>query len=265
VFVKTNQVSKKIMNNIGETELLVDPFHTDFAGKLNYCTLGKHLLNSAEYHAAARGFGMKALNDSNYTWVLSRLTIEMAEMPVVHEKFILSTWIENVYRLFTNRNYRISSPDGSKIYGYARSVWAMINYSDRLPVDLHQMHGQNMDKYACPEEECPIDKQGRVRPLEDDAFVRSIDMQYSDIDYNGHVNSIKYIEHICDLFPLDYYRTHHLKRIEMAYIAESYFGNTLSFYIRKKSEKQFEIEVRKNSTSDNNISDTVVRCLLIFE
>jgi acyl-ACP thioesterase len=90
-------------------------------------------------------------------------------------------------------------------------------------------------------------------------------MQYSDIDYNGHVNSIKYIEHICDLFPLDYYRTHHLKRIEMAYIAESYFGDTLSFYIRKKSEKQFEIEVRKNSTSDNNISDTVVRCLLIFE
>lgn len=253
------------MDKIGKTELLVDPFHTDFAGRLNYTTLGKHLLNSAEYHASARGFGMKALNDSNYTWVLSRLSIEMDEMPVVHHKFELTTWIENVYRLFTNRNYKISCPETGKVYGYARSIWAMIDYSNRLPVDLHQMHGRNMDQYACPDEECPIEKQGRVRPLSDDLFVKSADMKYSDIDYNGHVNSIKYIEHICDLFTLDFYRGHHLRRIDMAYVAESYFGDVLSFYLQSKDNGVYEAEIRKNATQNGVGGDVVARCLLKFE
>ena len=30
--------------------------------------------------------------------------------------------------------------------------------------------------------------------------------KYSDIDVNGHVNSIKYIEHILDLFPLEQFK-----------------------------------------------------------
>lgn len=253
------------MEKIGKIELVVDPFHTDFAGRLNYTTLGKHLLNSAEYHASARGFGMKALNDANHTWVLSRLTIEMFQMPEVHNNFVLSTWIENVYRLFTNRNYCITSPETGEVYGYARSVWAMINYEDRLPVDLHQMHGENMDQWACPENECPIEKQGRVRPLTDDTFVKIVDMKYSDIDYNGHVNSIKYIEHICDLFPLEYYKEHRLRRIEMAYVAESYFGDKLSLYMLQKDNEHYEVEIRKNSTENGISGEVVARCALAFE
>ena len=253
------------MEKIGNTELLVDPFHTDFAGKLNYTTLGKHLLNSAEYHASARGFGMKALNDSNYTWVLSRLTIEMEEMPSVHQQFLLTTWIENVYRLFTNRNYCISCPKTGKVYGYARSIWAMIDYSNRLPVDLHQMHGQNMDQYACPEKDCPIAKQGRVRPLDDDKFVKRFTTKFSDIDYNGHVNSIKYIEHICDLFTIEHYQKHHLRRVEMAYIAETYFGDSLSIYCQNNGESSYEVEIRKNTNEDGTGGEVVSRCLLVFE
>lgn len=253
------------MDKIGITELVVDPFHTDSAGKLNYETLGKHLLNSAEHHASRRGFGMKVLNDSNYTWVLSRLTIEMNEMPKTYDKFEVKTWIENVYRLFTNRNYCISCPDTGKVYGYARSIWAMINLADRLPVDLHQMHGENMDQWALPEELCPIEKQGRVKPLSDDKLVRTIQTQYSDIDYNGHLNSIKYIEHVCDLFSVDFYKEHRLKRIEMAYIAECYFGDELSFYINYKENGVYEVEVRRISSEKDETAEVVTRCLLKFE
>lgn len=253
------------MEKLGTTQLVVDPFHTDFAGKLNYETLGKHLLNSAEHHASARGFGMKALNDYNYTWVLSRLTIEMEEMPKTYDKFEVKTWIENVYRLFTNRNYCISCPDTGKVYGYARSIWAMINLADRLPVDLHLMHGENMDKWALPDEICPIDKQGRVRPLPDDKLVRTIQTQYSDIDYNGHLNSIKYIEHVCNLFSVDFYKEHRLRRIEMAYIAECYFGDELSFYLKDNGGGVYEVEVRRISSQNAETSEVVTRCLLKFE
>ena len=60
--------------------------------------------------------------------------------------------------------------------------------------------------------------------------------EYSDIDLNGHVNSIKYIEHILDLFPMEMFREKRIRRFEMAYVAESYYGDTLSFYREQTGE-----------------------------
>ncbi len=61
--------------------------------------LGNHLLNCAGFHASERGFGIATLNEDNYTWVLSRLAIDLEEMPYQYEEFTVQTWVENVYRL----------------------------------------------------------------------------------------------------------------------------------------------------------------------
>ncbi len=37
---------------------------------------------------------------------------------------------------------------------------------------------------------------------QDAKLVRTIDTYYNDVDVNGHINSVKYIEHILDLFDL---------------------------------------------------------------
>ena len=82
--------------------------------------------------------------------------------------------------------------------------------------------------------------------------------KYSDIDLNGHVNSIKYIEHILDLFPLDMFREKTLRRFEVAYAAESHYGDVLSFYREQKSENEYDIEVKKNG------AETAIRSKVVF-
>lgn len=248
----------------GHYEFVVEPFHTDFTGRLFMGVLGNHLLNCAGFHAADRGFGMANLHESNYTWVLSRLAVELEEMPEAYSAFAVDTWIENVYRLFTDRNFRITGADG-KVYGYARSVWAMINMDTRKPADLLELHGGRIADYILQDKECPIDKPSRIK-VSAPSPVRSIETQYSDIDINGHVNSIKYIEHILDLFPKDWYADHHLARFEMAYVTESYYGDTLHFFLEEKEPGRiYDIEVRKDTTAgDAPHTETVCRSKLIF-
>ena len=89
--------------------------------------------------------------------------------------------------------------------------------------------------------------------------VATLTAKYSDIDINGHVNSIRYIEHILDLFPIELYQTKRIRRFEMAYVAESYFGNELSFFCDEVSENEFHVEVKKNG------SEVVCRSKVIFE
>lgn len=86
-------------NKIGTYQFVAEPFHVDFNGRLTMGVLGNHLLNCAGFHASDRGFGIATLNEDNYTWVLSRLAIELDEMPYQYEKFSVQTWVENVYRL----------------------------------------------------------------------------------------------------------------------------------------------------------------------
>lgn len=230
-------------NKVGRYEFVAEPFHVDFTGRLTMGVLGNHLLNCAGFHAADRGFGIAELNEDNYTWVLSRLAVELEEMPMQYEQFAVETWVENVYRLFTDRNFAIRGADGRTL-GYARSVWAMISMNTRRPADLLALHGGSIVDYICSEQPCPIAKPGRIK-VTASAPQGEFTARYSDIDINGHVNSIRYIEHILDLFPLDLFRTHLLQRFEIAYVAEGYYGDRLGLYVDQSVPGCHEVEVRK--------------------
>lgn len=243
-------------SKIGKYKFVAEPFHVDFTGRLTMGVLGNHLLNCAGFHANDRGFGIATLNEDNYTWVLSRLAIELDEMPYQYEDFTIWTWVENVYRLFTDRNFALLDKDGNKI-GYARSVWAMINLNTRKPADLLTLHGGSIVDYVC-DEPCPISKPSRIKVTSTDPVV-ALKAKYSDIDINGHVNSIRYIEHIMDLFPIEIYKEKRIRRFEMAYVAESYYGDELTFYKDELEDGVFDIEVKKNG------SDVVCRSKMIFE
>ncbi|NDV65592.1 acyl-[acyl-carrier-protein] thioesterase [Bacteroides sp. 224] len=243
-------------NKIGTYHFVAEPFHVDFNGKLTLGVLGNHLLNCAGFHATDRGFGMSTLNEENYTWVLSRLAIELDDMPYQYEKFTVQTWVENVYRLFTDRNFAILNKDGIKI-GYARSIWAMINMNTRKPADLLSMHDGSIAHYICEGEDCPIEKPTRIK-VDTKEVAETLVAKYNDIDVNGHINSIRYIEHILDLFPIEYYQTMRVRRFEIAYIAEGYYGDELKFYKEEIGGGEFSVEIRKNH------DEVVCRAKVIF-
>lgn len=231
-------------NKIGRYEFVAEPFHVDFSGHLTLGVLGNHLLNCAGFHATERGFGIATLNEDNYTWVLSRLAIEMDDLPLQYEHFSVQTWVENVYRLFTDRNFALINGEGKTI-GYARSVWAMINLNSRKPADLLSLHNGSITDYVC-DAPCPIAKPSRIK-VGAQAPTASLQAKYSDIDINGHFNSIRYIEHILDLFPLDRYRAQRIRRFEIAYVTESYFGDNLDFFVDEEENGTVCVEVRKQS------------------
>ena len=133
----------------------------------------------------------------------------------------------------------------------------MISMETRTPANLLALHGERITNSIC-EKECPIAKPGRVKVSQQEAVSEYV-AKYSDLDINGHVNSIKYIEHILDLFPLDTYKEKTLKRFEIAYVAESYYGDALSFYLEQKDENEYDIEVKKNN------QEVVVRSKVIFK
>lgn len=251
------------LSKVGTYEFVAEPFHCDFSKRLFLGHLGNHLLNAADFHSGERGFGMTYLNPLHKTWVLSRLAIEMEEMPKAYEHFRVETWVEGAMRYFTSRDFAIANAEG-KTYGYGRSIWALIDTDSRLPTDILGIKDGAITQYVETAKPCPIDKGSRVKMGEGAELVSVIDTFYHDVDVNGHVNSVKYIEHVLDLFPLEYYRAHTLRRFDIAYVAETYQGEQLRIYRERVGETE-EYQFRLTKTAPGSQEETeVVRCKVKF-
>ena len=237
------------MTPIGTYEFMAEPFHCDFSGRLFMGHLGNHLLNAADFHSTDRGFGMKRLMGINRSWVLSRLAIEMTEMPQQYERFKVETWVESAMRYFTSRNFAVVAEDGRPL-GYGRSIWAMIDTESRQPTDIMAIDGGAINNWIVADKECPIAKGGRVRISSDAAQLCTIATHYNDVDINGHINSVKYIEHVLDLWPLTWYREHTIARFEIAYVAEAHAGDRLTFYREDTPDGTASIRIAKDDNTE---------------
>ena len=250
-----------MLDKVGKYEFLAEPFHCDFAQKLFMGHLGNHMLNAADFHSDERGFGMRYLLSVNRSWVLSRLAIEMDEMPQMYTRFQVETWVENAMRYFTNRSFRVVGTDEDgreKVYGYGRSIWAMIDTTTRQPCSLMDIRDGDLMNWVVKDKVNPMEKLSRVKMSAEAECVRTIETFYNDVDINGHINSVKYIEHILDLWPLDWYREHSLRRFDIAYVAECHQGDQLSFFREETEKNEFCIRICRNGDEE------VVRCKVKF-
>ena len=134
----------------------------------------------------------------------------------------------------------------------------MIDTDTRQPQDIFAINDGAIRDWIEPDYPCPIEKGGRVKMDDHAAFSRTIDTYYNDVDVNGHINSVKYIEHVLDLWNLEWYANHSIRRFEIAYVAESHAGDCLSFYSEETEENEFCIRIVKNEGTE------VVRCKVVF-
>jgi len=217
-------------DKVGQYIFKVETFHCDCNGRFFLGQLGNQLLNAADQHSAERSFGMNTLNPIHKTWVLSRMALEINEMPCAYTPLFIETWVESAMKYFTNRNFAISNAEDGRIYGYARTIWAMIDTQTRQPTNILDINDGQITHYIETQKPCPIKPPSRVKINENIPLVRTLQAQYSDIDVNGHVNSIKYIDHILDLMPIQWHQTHRIQRLEMAYVAEGHPNEQLDLY-----------------------------------
>lgn len=237
-----------MLSKVGRYKNIAEPFHCDVNKELFIGHLGNYMLNAADFHSNDRGFGMVYLQSIKRSWVLSRLVIEMWELPKIYDEFYIETWVEGTMRYFTNRNFRIESHDGRAL-GYGRSIWAMVDTDTRRPVNIMDVRNGELAMWIDTEKDNPIAKPSRVMMPKDAELVGEYVAKYNDIDINGHVNSVKSIEHVLDLFPMNDYSSKRIERFDIAYVAESHAGDTLRFYMAK-GEDTDEHLIRINKSTD---------------
>jgi acyl-ACP thioesterase len=214
----------------------------DFQFKVTMAALGNILLTTAGYNADENGFGIRRLNEIDCTWVLTRFAVEMNRFPEQYEDISVETWIEEVGRASKTRNFCIRDSK-NEIIGNACSIWVMLDLNTRRAKDLMALDG--IYKFAYGEIGI-IEKPLKLDTVDGEDY-DGFKVKYSDIDINGHVNTISYIEWISDCFSLDCYSKCSVKRFEFNFMNEILFDDFVEIIGNEVTQGDFRFEIIKNN------------------
>ena len=217
--------------------------------------LANKILDVATEHADILGIGYADITPKNQAWVLARLAIEMERYPAPYETLIIETWIESFNRHYSERNFCMLDAEGN-IYGYARSVWFVIDLTTRKSLDISSFERLSE---SISDRVSPMAKIGKVKPIvSGEGFTHKV--KAGDIDYNRHFNSGKQVEHIVNLIPMYELDTKYINRFEISYMNEAHFDQELSL-------ERFE-EAPDNYTAEMKPVDggaVIFRCRMILK
>ena len=201
----------------------IGPSSIDFTGRISVSSMFDIILGAAGEDAHSRGFGVAALAEKNYGWVLSRLCFELDYLPREHSEFTIYTWISDYNRLSSTRNFELVDAEGRE-FGRAVSQWCMIDYATRMPVDMNTMakaHEGNM-----VDAPSPCERPRRIGVITSEPVVEH-KVVYSDIDFNRHMNTMRYIDIIFDTLPIEVPEQLNGFRLDMNFVKEARYGDNL--------------------------------------
>ena len=221
----------------GTYRYTIEPRDVDATLRVRIYSMGDYMMAAANDDADTLGFGLRDLNVGNSSWVLSRMAIEMTRIPSRYEQIDIYTWVSDYGRLMTTRNMVVTDAEGREI-GATVTQWAMIDLSTRRPLDLSALSGK---RTSLVDREPPIEKPRKIGQVECQVE-RSHRVVYSDIDFNGHVNSMKYLEWMADTMPAELLEKAAGMRLDINYIHEAKLGQELAVcYAAADGEHRFDI------------------------
>ena len=212
--------------------------------KLRLFNLENYLLEVAGTVADDLGFGIKVLHPIGLTWILTRLSVEMYELPTHCEKVRFETWIESNVHMLSTRDFRIYS--GDKLIGQCKSVWAVLDLEKREivncfdnPIFEGSVDGEVIDMTRV-----------RMTTIPEPTGCMPHKIVYSDIDYNGHCNSCRYLQAMTDAYLPDYYGKK--IRLDINYSKEVMEGDELlTYYLVTPDGVQYQ---QKNGDGETSCS-----------
>lgn len=221
---ENEQENEPIMAEKTSYPYRIEPQQVDFTLRATIPALGEAILNTAGIDAHSKGFGVDVLNAGNRSWVLSRMAVEFDRLPEEYTDYRVTTWISDYGRVLSTRNFTLDDASGRE-FGRAVTQWAMIDLDTRAAVDLSGVGKAHAD--AIVDVPSPAEKPRKIRAVEPGVRMEHR-VVYSDIDFNRHVNTMRYIEMMLDMLPLEMLTRPSPVRLDIHFLRECRYGETLS-------------------------------------
>ena len=208
-------------------------------GFLKYTELCNLLQLTAAAHSELGGISFSDMQQFHQAWVLSRMRVELIQLPQWKSTITVKTWIKTLENSRSIRAFDVSV-NGTKIVG-AESFWAVFNTSMRRPEAL-ALPFAHFELY--PEHNATEKSFSKINlNFEKEAVVEKTVM-LSDLDIVNHVNNVKYVEWCLDFVEEECILNQRITCFEMNFMKELSIRDHVIIH-KNNSEKEIIFGITK--------------------
>ncbi|MCO6146481.1 acyl-[acyl-carrier-protein] thioesterase [Flavobacterium sp. NRK1] len=204
-------------------------------GLLKHTELCNLLQLTAGSHAELGGLSFTDMQEHDQAWVLSRMRVEIDELPKWRDTVTVKTWI---YDLQGSRSIRaLEMYIGEKKIAGSVSYWAVFNTKLRKAEALALPH-EHFEKF--PEKESTKESFKRINLLRDNiSLAMEKKVVFSDLDIVSHANNVKYLEWCLDTVDPRPVLKQQLKSFDMNYMRELMLGDEIKIHTATEDNQTF--------------------------
>jgi acyl-ACP thioesterase len=191
-------------------------------GLLKYTELCQLMQLTAARHSELGGISFTDMQVHDQAWVLSRMRVEINQLPRWRDQVTIKTWINS---LENSRSVRaLELWVNNEKYVGAETFWAVFNTRSRRPEGLILPH-EHFEKF--PDWCATQNTFDKVLPVSDTPVLYKHRVALSDLDIVNHVNHVKYLEWCLDVLPKEVLLKQKIKAFDMNFIKELSWGDEI--------------------------------------
>ncbi|WP_461247909.1 acyl-[acyl-carrier-protein] thioesterase [Treponema sp. R6D11] len=204
----------------------------DKSDRLTLDAVFQFFQEAAICHAENLNVGREDMMRTGQIWILSRMSVIVKRRPKYFENITVRSWPRGGEKLFALRDYDIRDKDGVPVV-CARSGWIVLDVEKRRPIRPQSVMGGlplNEGENALSPED------GAIAALEERGNLQKAaerKARYTDLDFNGHVNNVRYIQWIEDALEPQLLENADRMRFDINYLNEILGGEDIDIMSAK--------------------------------
>ncbi len=156
-----------------------------------------------------------SLSKKSIDWVITRMAVEIKRLPKCNETIYVHTYPGKDMAMLYPRYFFITDKDNNVMIR-SSSIWALIdNNTRKVIVDRDVISKLPEEKH---DDQLPLPE--KISLPEETNFIENRTIHYSDLDFNSHMNNVRYVEILMDTKDSEFYKTYRPSFILLNYMKE---------------------------------------------
>lgn len=251
----------KVDNNKEDTEMAIiekkytiGVHHVGIFGLITNSGILNLFEDIACSHSDMAGYGLMQIPETHLSWVLLNWKVYVLKRVKYGTQVTLKTWARCANSFFTLRDFEMYD-DENNLVCIASTKWTLIDVDKggmtRIPAEVIGCYKPQDDRSVFGENDIKKIKEPELP--ETPTFVFQI--QRRDIDVNGHMHNLYYLDYAYEALPQNVYEKPEANRFEIMYKSGAKLGNSVACYYVEQESSHYV--VMKNP--ETNVLHAIVK------
>ena len=196
----------------------VQTYDIDKRRRMTVAALVKQMQEAAMQNVMEMKVSVWDMEEQGISWVLLRKNLRINRLPMIGEQLKIYTCPTGFQRVFTFRDYKVFDEKGDLI-AHSSSSWLLLNTQTRRMSRIPDWILE-FEKQMPPAEECLARPSVKLPVMEQPELASNFRVYWHDLDFNGHLNNVYYLQWMLETTPDELLENGTLKAFDIQYKVE---------------------------------------------